>query len=260
MEHQDPERRQLWHDPLTNEQWFGLVATDPEPVVDAAIEEEPADGPFEYLYAWADASYVHLDVRTRDDLPDTLTVEADVVPGAQRADYRVTVDRTGGSARLDVRRALDPIRLDTPMRPYHPDQADEWHLYRLITNQRYQHRGNVYPAEYQDVGELVEGTWDPEAEDYDSMSTWRVDEARRTLHLRIPWSMLGFADPSARVVLGEGEPAERVTVDDIGLTFGADGETHDLRFGWPTWTNTGHRERPKAGLDVLAQAYRELAP
>ena len=23
-----PKRRQLWHDPLTNEQWFGVVATD----------------------------------------------------------------------------------------------------------------------------------------------------------------------------------------------------------------------------------------
>ena len=45
MEHQVPERRQLWHDPLTNEQWFGLVATDPDPVADAAVEELPEDPP-----------------------------------------------------------------------------------------------------------------------------------------------------------------------------------------------------------------------
>ena len=43
MEHQDAERRQLWHDPLTNEQWFGLIATDPDPVADAAVEMMPAD-------------------------------------------------------------------------------------------------------------------------------------------------------------------------------------------------------------------------
>ena len=44
------ERRPLWHDPLTNEQWFGLVATDPEPVADAAVEMMPETGAYEYLY------------------------------------------------------------------------------------------------------------------------------------------------------------------------------------------------------------------
>ena len=28
LERQVAERRQLWHDPLTNEQWFGVLATD----------------------------------------------------------------------------------------------------------------------------------------------------------------------------------------------------------------------------------------
>ena len=113
MEHQDAERRQLWHDPLTNEQWFGLVATDPDPVADAAVEMMPKTGAYEYLYAWADASYVHLDVKLRDALPSKLVLDADVVPGADKADYRVTVDLAADTARLDVRRELDPMRLDT---------------------------------------------------------------------------------------------------------------------------------------------------
>jgi hypothetical protein len=260
MEHQDPERRQLWHDPLTNEQWFGLVATDPDPVADAAVEAMPKTGAYEYLYAWADASYVHLDVKMRDALPSTLVLDADVVPGPDRADYRVTVDLAADTARLDVRRELDPIRLDTPKRPYRPDQADDWHLYRLITNQEYDHNGHHYPAEYQDVGDLVEGSWDPAAKDVDSMSTWHVDEARRTVSLRIPWSMLGFADPSSHLALGEGTPAERVISDGIGFDLDADGATGRLDFVWPDWNNTGYRERPKTGLDVLADTYRDLAP
>jgi hypothetical protein len=183
-----------------------------------------------------------------------------VVPGPDKADYRVTVDLAAEAARLDVRRELDPIRLDTPMRPYRPDQADDWHLYRLITNQEYHHDGHHYPAEYQDVGDLVEGDWDPNAKDFNSLATWRVDEGRRTVSLRIPWSMLGFADPSSHLALGEGTPAERVTSDGIGFDLDADGATGRLDFVWPDWNNTGYRERHKTGLDVLADTYRDLAP
>jgi hypothetical protein len=96
LEHQVEERRQLWHDPLTNEQWFGLVATDPEPLVDAAVEASPEEGAFEYVHVWADASWVHIDATTRDALPDEMGLEVDVVPGRERADYRVEVDRAAG--------------------------------------------------------------------------------------------------------------------------------------------------------------------
>jgi hypothetical protein len=263
-EHQDAERRQLWHDPLTNEQWFGLVATDSDPVPDAAVEMMPETGDYEYLYTWADASYVHLDVKMREDLPARLVVDADVVPGPEKADYRVTVDLAAdggaGSARLDVRRALDPVRLDTATRPYHPDAAEDWHLFRLITNREFTRDGVTTPAEFQDVGDLVEGDWDPNAKDFNSLATWRVDEGRRTVSLRIPWSMLGFADPSAHVALGEGVPAERVVVDGIHLDLDADGAAQTVDFRWDGWNSIGYRERQKAGLDVLANAYRDLAP
>ncbi|WP_114423683.1 hypothetical protein [Nocardioides houyundeii] len=263
MEHQVGERRQLWHDPLTNEQWFGLVATDPAPLVDAAVEELPedlpADGAYEYLYTWADASWVHLDIKFRDELPERLVLDADVVPGARRADYRVSVDRVAGSARLEVRRELDPIRLDTPMRPYVEDMDAPWHLYRLITNQSYE-KPAPHPAEYQDVGELVEGIWDPKSPDYVSTSTWQVNQEHRTISLRIPWSMLGFADPSSRIALGEGEPAELVEVDGITFRFDADGARHEQVFTWPSWNRADYTERPKQGIEVLEQAFRELAP
>jgi len=166
------------------------------------------------------------------------------------------VDRAAGQARLEVRRDLDPIRLDTPERPYHPDQADAWHLYRLITNRSH---GPGRPAEFQDVGELVRGSWDPATDDYDSTATWQVDEERRTVRLRIPWAMLGFADPSSRTVLGEGLPAERLVVDDLDLALEADGDTERLTFTWPRWNFTTYEQRPKAGLGVVEEAYRDLA-
>lgn len=264
VEHQDPERRQLWHDPLTNEQWFGLVATDPEPVVDAAAEATPEGGAFSYLHTWADASYVQVELALRGRLPDVLRVEADALPGPEGADYRITVDRSAeggaGTAVLEVRRELDPLRLDTTTRPYHPDAAEAWHLYRLMTNRERRHDGTTYPAEFQDVGALVRGTWDPTSHAYDSRATWQVDEDRRLVRLRVPWSMLGLADPSSHLALGEGVPAERVPIDALRFSFVADGAAQSLELRWPDWNHTRHRERLKAGSGVLADAYRDLAP
>ena len=259
-EHQDPERRQLWHDPLTNEQWFGLVATDPDPVADAAVEVEPPSGPLEYLYIWADASWVHVDVTMRDALPDRLRLEADVVPGKNRADYRVLVDRGADSARLEVRRALDVMRLDTSEEPYHPEAAAPWHLFRLLTNRSFIVDGVEHPAEYQDVGDLHRGTWDPADDDFDSTSTWRVDEAHRTVSLRIPWSMLGMADPSSRLALGEGKPAAMVPIKGIGFDLDVDGTAQHVDFAWPKWNYTGFTAREKAGIGVVGEALGDLAP
>lgn len=256
LEHQVPERRQLWHDPYSSEEWFGLVATDPEPVVDAAAEVTPDEGPVEYAYVWADASFVHVETTFRDAVPDRFVLAADVLPGPLEDDHRVVVDTALGTARLEVRRGLDPLRLDALERRYGPEIGAPWHLYRLLLN----HSLGGRPAELQDVGELVRGSWDPTADDYDSTATWQVDEERRTVRVRIPWPGLGFADPSTRTVLGEGDPAELVTVDGITLAIEVDGGRTPVELRWPGWNHTGHTERLLAGIDVLEQAYRDLAP
>ena len=246
-EHQDAERRQLWHDPLTNEQWFGLVATDSEPVADAAVELTPETGDYEYLYAWADASYVHLEVTMREALPDRLVVDADVAARSGRGRLPRQRGRRRGHRAPRRTPGARPDAAGHRVRPYHPDEAEDWHLYRLITNREFARGGTTTPAEYLDVGELVQGDWDPQSDDYDSLATWQVDEPGRTVRLRIPWSMLGLADPSSHLALGEGKPAERVTVDGIGFALDADGATEQLDFRWPDWNNTGYQERRRPG-------------
>lgn len=258
--HQLHERRQLWHDPLTNEQWFGIVATDPDPVDGAEAEVTPSEGPLSGVRVWADASWVHLEVTGRSGVPDDLLVEADVVPGPEAADHRVRVDPAGGTAVAEVRRALDPIRLDTTERPYRPGARQPWHRYELLVNRALTVGGRRLPAEFQPVGELRRGSWDPAADDYDSLATWQVDEGAGAVRLRIPWPMLGLADPSSRTALGEGVPAELVEVPGIGLSFTTGGETTRLDFAWPTWNHTTYTPRLKAGAGVLADAFADLAP
>ncbi|MEO5653013.1 MAG: hypothetical protein ABIN79_08800, partial [Marmoricola sp.] len=115
-------------------------------------------------------------------------------------------------------------------------------------------------AEYEPVGDLVEGSWNPKDKDYDSLATWAVDDKHDTVRMRIPWSMLGLADPSSRSALGEGRPAPLVTIPGIVFDVTAQGSTERLDFTWPTWTRVSYVQRIKAGAIQLEKAYRDLAP
>jgi len=255
MEHQTRTRRQLWHDPLTNEQWFGLIATDPHPLPDAVTELSPRRGSIKHLRMWADASWVHLDVTFRSTPPADVALDADVVPGPAKADYRLRVE--GDSATMQVRRALDPIRLDTSTRAYRPEADEPWHTYALITNREYSEPGHRHPAEYQQVGRLISGSWNPRAKNYNSLAPWSRHGSR--MRIRLPWSLLGMADPSSRTALGEGKPADLVRVSGIRFRIAADGTTLPFRFTWDRWNYTTYSERRKAGTDTLVDAMTDLA-
>jgi len=260
MQHQAPaERRQLWHDPLTNEQHFGLVATDSAPVPDSVREVIPSTGPVEYVVAEADASYLHLDVTFRDRLPSRLVVSSDAVTAPAGDDYRVDLDLSGRTGQAWVREELDPLRLDTDDEAYAPDVGETWHRFRLLTNRSTVAGGRPVPAEHQEVGALVEGTWGPTEAEYDSSATWQVVDAHDTVRLRLPWGMLGLADPSSRTALGPGKPARTEVVEGLALTLDADGSQLTMDYTWPTWNHVEHGERLKAGVGVLAKAFRDLA-
>lgn len=261
MQHQVPaDRRQLWHDPLTNEQYFGVVATDPGKVPDAATETSPPTGPASYVLMDADASYLHLDATLRQSQPAALSVEVDTLPGGG-ADYRVDLDLVAGTGQVFVRRELDPVRLDVPAKDYSPPDA-AWLPYRLITNRALVVGGEHLAAEFQDTGSLIAGTWDPASPDFNSRATWQVLPHREqsTIRMRLPWALLGLADPSSRTALGAGTPAEPVRIDRLGLRFSTNGLTFDTSYRWPTWNHVGYTERPKPGQHLLRDAYRDLAP
>jgi hypothetical protein len=116
--------------------------------------------------------------------------------------------------------------------------------------------------EFQDVGALISGDWEPTSPSSNSLATWRiVDHSdQRTVRLRLPWALLGLADPSSRTALGTGVPAEPVGIDELRLRFSSDGQTFDTSYSWPTWNHIGYTERPKPGQHLLRDAYQDLAP
>jgi hypothetical protein len=183
-----------------------------------------------------------------------------VVPSLKGPDYKVEVAPGSGRATAYVRAELDPIRLDTDLADYQPDVGKPWHLYRQIVSRRTEFNGRVLPAQFEDVGRLVEGSWDPDDPAYDSLATWQTSGNGTSIRVRMPWSMIGFADPSSRTVLGPGDSAASTTVNGIAVYAPSGGFQHRVDYIWPTWNQIGYTERLKTGASALADAFDTLAP
>ena len=269
-------RRQLWHDPWTNEQWFGLVATDAGPPnPQGRVVEESRTGIREIRLA-TDPSWLHLRVRLDHPPKGTLAFGFDVVPGGAphlpgstaadgASDYAVVLDLDKGSGQAYVRPALDPLPLDySPLPPGVVRSTDGWDELLLSTNRSLvvPTTGKHLPYETMDVGKLRRGTWDPASPAYDSRATWQADGQDVTL--RIPWMQLGIVDPSSRHAVvprvRNGMPvATTVPVPKVGLRLVSptDG-TARATLTWDGWNVVRPTERLKAGHEAYAQALRDV--
>ncbi len=265
------DRRQLWHDPLTNEQWFGVLAQDPLSAPDSVPQSLTGDGA--QLTVSHDPAWVTLALTLPTTPTAPVTLAFDVVDGGAgelpgdpadavddaTADYAVVIDPATDSGQMYTRRALDPVLLD-----FGPDQLPDrgtaaWVPSQLSTNRplTVPTTGVELPAELFDVGALRSGPTDPQASGYDSRNT--VTVSGRTLTLRLPWALLGMADPSSLQALlpatGPGQEAATVTVPGIGIAVATAGKRTDLGlFTWSGWNRVYHAERVKAGVQTWVDA------
>lgn len=283
-------RRQLWRNPLTNEEHFGLVSMEPgdEPaaIVDGDVGEwETNDSQVIYesrrgvnvVRAVKDEAYLYLAIELEDanDLDrfglalgfDVLPGGNGGLPGAQGhdvdADYAFTF--TDDEARAFVRASNDPEAIlygkkrsyfrirEADLRP----GSGAWNLQRLILNRPLDipSTGEHRPVEEFDVGKLVAGTSDPSSPAFDSRTTWAPTPAG--IEVRIPYQMIGFADPSSRRALRVTKDGtlETVGVERVGISVVLDGREHRTRgYSWDIWNVVSWHERPKAGLEVFARA------
>ncbi|GAA1027075.1 hypothetical protein GCM10009557_07000 [Virgisporangium ochraceum] len=273
--HQIPaERRQLWHDPLTNEQHFGIVAMDPTGAVNPDERTLPgADGV--QADARVDEAYLHLEIRLDRPMPGPVTVGMDPLPairgeppptvtgspapagaGDGNADAALVLDVTARTGQAWIRTGLDPLPLDFPAPPgARPDPVAGWQRYQLVTNRplTVPTTGRRLPMEILDVGRLPHGHWDPANPHYDSRALWHADGA--VLRLRIPWAFAGFADPSSKRVLVPAAIDRTVTSPGVTISVTTAGRTTTLgTVTWDDWQRVGYRERLKAGATTLRDA------
>jgi hypothetical protein len=272
--HQDPERRQLWHDVFTNEQHFGLLAMDAAGQPEAPAEfryESGAGWPARRVTGRVDESYVHLRIAFGDSPPGALTFGFDVLPemtgtpppgsGDGRADAALRFDLVARTGQAYLRDQLDPMPLDYRVpASARGGTAPGWKPFELIVNRELTipTTKQKLPVEIQNAGALRYG--DPAD---DSRSLWWRDGD--DLVVRVPWALLGFADPSSHRV-GVPRPATsgvatlttRVSPG-VGVMVSASGTdqfTGDVT--WEAWNRPYWTERLKHGAAQFRDAALEV--
>jgi hypothetical protein len=191
-------------------------------------------------------------------------------PGADPAADHGVIVGPGNRAELVQAAWLDPlpwlygithdyVEFDsTAMRP----GSGVWSKPRQILNRPLMVPGvGPQPAEFADSSALQWGSGDPDADDFDARSL--VMGAGDVLELRVPWALLGYADPSShRSLRGTPEGTmEAVETGNVGITVQL-GDAAPLKtagYHWDGWNRARWRERRKAGWPALRDAFARTA-
>jgi len=151
--------------------------------------------------------------------------------------------------------------------PLWPDRRTDGHFdsLRVVTNRRRFGRDSVeYAATGYDRGVLPQGAL-PDG-------LWERDSASGAIEIRVPWSLINVADPSARRVLArtktDGDAFETAVVDAIRIVVSARdtaGRWHQwpaegdaASFSWPTWDEPRWRARVRPVFDTMRQVFTDL--
>lgn len=284
---EESERRSMWMNPLNPETHFGVVAYEPGAdqriVVDGSPDEwadqsqvliESLDNIRE-LRASHDEGYLYLQVVTDAEeawLTEPVVIGFDTLDGSSgglpetdgfftESDQAIVFD--GAGARLLVRASADPLFLQYSRVGFvvpGPGDLEEgngkWNVYRQLTSRplTVPTTGVEVPVGIISVGELRDGTTNPNDPDFDSRTTWSA--SGNTIEARIPWQALGFSDPS-RLRVAEFDQTgavQYVSIDRIGI--GAHLGDHQVTtagYTWSEWSEPEYHTRIKAGTGRLAE-------
>jgi hypothetical protein len=290
------DRRQLWRNDLTNEERFGVVAAEPgdEPavVLDGQDTEWEANGSqviaesggaVREVRAMKDEQYLYL--RLRLDEAESwrerpVTVGLDVRPGENRglphhpdvfpeADVAVVI----GPEQAELLQAAwwEPTRIRYGLgRGFVEIEAAEmragsgaWVRPLQLVNRPYTvpATGVERSAEVHEIGPLPIGSGDPESPDFDVRTL--VAAADDVIEIRLPWALLGFADPSSLTLYDEQPEGATQTLEAgrIGIVVVSEGTAplSTSGYAWESWQSVTWNERRKAGFDELADTMRELS-
>jgi hypothetical protein len=279
--HQDADRRPLWHDPMTAEQNFGLLAMDADGQPGGTPQQLLDTGggwPARKVTAQIDESYVTLNVGLGGSPPDSLALGFEVLPGLtgtpfvgstdRRSDAVLALNLVARTGEAYLRNQLDPLPLDFAGPPAGRGPApDGWTPFNLIVDRplTVPTTKQKLPLELQNAGVLRYGSWDTNDPDADSRSIWHRDGD--DLVVRVPWALLGFADPSSHEVAvpkpAGGGRATLTTQVTPGITMSitAAGSAQSLnQVTWVNWTRPSYTERLKEGAGKFRDAALHLAP
>ncbi|MFE5323591.1 hypothetical protein ACFQ88_33400 [Paenibacillus sp. NPDC056579] len=236
------DRRKMWHNVLTNEQHFGLVAmlsSKDGPLVidgdakdwDAIKDKQKLEGSYpgwKELWVTHDEAYVYVTGKLEkpfDAEHEQLYLGVDTLPGGNRHAKEMggrtldegleTVVRLGKDGESEVRIASN---YDFHRRLYgkrygmmevkpeeFKDDSGVFNPWKLAIGLELTppDAKKYYPFEEVDAGKMLRGTTKFDSPEFNSLTMWQAKGD--TVEMRIPWMLLGFSDPSSLQVIAYGE-------------------------------------------------------
>jgi hypothetical protein len=318
-------RRPMWLNRLTNEQNYGVIATEPGESVEDTIHLDGETGDWERrtggpeglgdVVDWAaervlgegvgaeKRSYEGFDLSvSHDEAHLYLLLEnreggwrfpeeefnvgfGTLAGGSGRADKAPGLDFPEGGiqfllqikgsedSRLWVNSAYDPHtwrygkKLD-----YLPDptieedpRAGVFSPWKLALNRPLvlpQSKRKI-PFEDYEVGKMEPGITDPSDPEFDSLADWYDEE--NVLEVRIPWTMLGYTDPSTHRVWDypyETGSIQAAEVDGVRVypnvrdpDQASQEEINPLGYSWEGWDQPTYHERKKKSYGAMREAF-----
>ena len=285
------DRRRFWRSTFTNEEHFGLIATEPGPedvvVIDGKDGEWKQDAAIgrgrcsvREVSAVSDAENVYLRLQVTPGLWEEKRILIGLdgraggnggLPGTNGLDpaaEMAVVITPGGEAHMLHAAWIEPLSFEYGLANGYlrVDRAalkvgsGAWIRVRQILNRpiRLPLQGRLLPTELRDASLMRWGTTDPAAPTFDDRNM--IDGAGPVLEVALPWSMMSFADPSTHrlyVPKTDGTIGTRRT-DRLGISIAVDGEplVRTKGFTWDGWDTVQWHERRKAGWPMLQAMYR----
>lgn len=311
------DRQVLWQNAMDPEQNYGLLAVEParlpftgaQVALDGISDEslQPGGtrrGMVTSMEADANERFLYLRIglaemagRTSEedfwrDLDLAVGIDTGVrESGARRIPVPGTPDLPSGAEfLLRVRGPDDAALLAVPSynrgnyryrAVSYPDAVFE-RIVVVVNRARILEDGRVFPELTDDQSVLRNGHFDPEHPEYYSLAHWYTDLEGGRLVVRLPWMLLGIADPSSYLLLyDDGEHFEDPCRDGLktvpgegflfyAATWRSEEEATVLldyqpRWGgsfgqhtpyeWPTWEEPQYRTRLKKSAPALAEYF-----
>jgi hypothetical protein len=270
----------LWHNITSPEQNFGIIQFQ---LPDPSFTRWPAttsDGRIASIAADYDAEYFHLQIKLKQPL-------------AESDELSIGIDTYGD----DVGESVLPDGTHTEHRNELALVLDGTHSAQLYVTQPYDLYGiwhgnsedtQLYHSVASDTGAWAPVRWENNLREYPDHSDQEVDEVGKfviakdpadadirtgvifdgaTIHVRFPWTLLQFTDPTTRSVMADdrstpSRPGPRETQVSDGIAFGVelgDQLLETSRFKWDGWTKApATTERLKKAAQLLKDGLPEL--
>lgn len=274
------ERYPIWHNLTSPEQNYGMIAWQLPAPDFSRLPETRGEGRIRRIRAAADAELFQVEVELASPLGagEVLTVGYDtyadalgesVLPAGTKSPRRVEfalVHTAPSTALLYVTQAYDTVGIwhheSEPTQRYQSTATDggPWALVRWMNDgEHVNDDGSLFfPSSYQDVGKLRVRSAGTRGTSLDAVI---VDGSR--LHLRLPWTLLQFTDPSSLTVLHDDRATkgrESQVSEGIAVVVALGSEVlASPRLRWPAWNDAPPTvEREKPTMEIVGAALRGL--